>query len=312
VISREKSVVLSEDFDLKETATDKETLAFWHALPVAARHGGHFISRGLGRHVRRLLPDYELIFVTKGVLEMKAGRSRFAVSAGETLLLRPFEEHWGTKDYGPDLSFFWVHFLLQVPVSAHSPQEECPAPEAQEPPRNAGQMATAIRQHTVVERPDYLAELFRRFLDEQRSGRADALSQNLLVWLMLSEAHPPRLAGPGSGPVVLAALADSYIQLNFHHPLTAARTARHLECNAQYLSRVYRKAYGLTLTEAIHRKRVAHACHLLLESNLRVGEIARSCGMEDVSYFLQLFRRHKGMTATTFRRLHAPAFLACD
>ena len=69
--------------------------------------------------------------------------------------------------------------------------------------------------------------------------------------------------------------------------------AEHLGCNPQYLSRVYQKPSGQTLTTTIHRKRVTQACHLLLNSEMRVGEIARSCGMEDVSYFLQLFKRQQ-------------------
>lgn len=282
---------------MRTNAANSEALSFQHPLPISSRHAGQFVSRGLGRHVRRLPTDYELIFVTKGVLEMQAGKKRFAVSAGEALLLRPHEEHWGTKDYGPDLSFFWMHFLLTT-------QEQ---PDGEEGETNT----TALRQHTVVQRPDSLTELFRHLLDEQRGKDADPLAQSLLVWLILRETRsvrdrPARPAGPRSGSLVLAAQAESHVQLNFHHRLTAALTAEHLGCNPQYLSRIYRQAYGSTLTEAIHRTRIAHACHLLLHSSLRVHEIARSCGIDDTSYFLQLFKRHKGMTATAFRRLHAP------
>lgn len=249
--------------------------------------------------MRRLPTDYELIFVTKGVLEMQIGTNRFSVSAGETLLLRPQEEHWGTKDYGPELSFFWMHFLMRPPQLNLE----------QHPDSACEESATVISQHTVVEQPDSLAELFQHLLDEQRGYHSDLLSKNLLVWLILCKTRSTCLTGPHSRSRVLAALADNHVQLNFHHRLTAALTAEHLGCNPQYLSRIYRQAYGNTLTEAIHRTRIAHACHLLLHSNLRVNEIARSCGLDDASYFLQLFKRHKGMTATAYRRLHAPIFV---
>jgi AraC-like DNA-binding protein len=236
--------------------------------------------------MRRLPTDYELIFVTKGVLEMQIWMKRFSVSAGETLLIRPQEEHWGTKDYGPELSFFWMHFLVQPQQLDLEHQPDSPFAE----------IATVISQHTIVEKPDSLAELFQHLLDEQRGYHSDQLSKNLLVWLILCETRS-------------TCLADNYVQLNFHHRLTATLTAEHLGCNPQYLSRIYRQAYGNTLTEAIHRTRIAHACHLLLHSNLRVNEIASSCGLDDASYFLQLFKRHKGMTATAYRRLHAPIFV---
>ncbi len=256
------------------------------------------MSQGRGRHVRRIPLDYELIFVTKGTLEMQAGDKDYAVRAGETLLLTPQVEHRGTADYEPNLTYFFVHFL--------------PHPVPQENSLNQSSMQTSVPRHCKVERPDYLAELFRRYLDDQTGSHSDPLSRSLLLWLILSESHPASTAQHDPGSLVLASLADSHIQLNFQQRLTTAVIAEHLGCNPQYLSRVYHQAFGQTLTTTIHRKRVTQACHLLLNSEMRVGEIARSCGMEDVSYFLQLFKRHKGMTATAFRRLHARNFIGTE
>jgi AraC-like DNA-binding protein len=281
---------------LAEKLVDTEALMFQSMLPLTARACGQFVSRGRGRHMRRVAHDYELIFVTKGVLEMQVGEKSFAVAAGETLLLTPHVEHWGTADYEMELSYFWLHFQLNITHIAGTSEGFRTSSEA---------FTTSIPEYCAVERPDYLAELFRRYLDDQTGRYFDPLSRNLLLWLILSETHPLSASRHDPGPLVLASLADNYIQKNFHHHLTTAVVAEHLGCNPQYLSRIYHQAFGQTLTETIHRKRTTHACHLLLNTEMRVNEIARSCGMEDVSYFLQLFKRHKGMTALAFRRLHA-------
>ena len=46
---------------------------------------------------------------------------------------------------------------------------------------------------------------------------------------------------------------------------------------------------------------IASAKELLRHSNLAVGDIAWQVGIQDVSYFSQLFRRHSGMNPLKYR-----------
>jgi transcriptional regulator GlxA family with amidase domain len=47
--------------------------------------------------------------------------------------------------------------------------------------------------------------------------------------------------------------------------------------------------------------RIAAAKDLLRHSNLSVGDIAWQLGLQDVSYFSQLFRRHSGISPLRYR-----------
>lgn len=62
----------------------------------------------------------------------------------------------------------------------------------------------------------------------------------------------------------LAWKAQKLIRTQYHRPLSTALLARELYCNADYLGRVYRRVFHLTLTEAIHRQRVREAEKLLI------------------------------------------------
>ncbi|CAI6197931.1 hypothetical protein DJICPGNB_17920 [Escherichia coli] len=68
-----------------------------------------------------------------------------------------------------------------------------------------------------------------------------------------------------------------------------------LQC-ADYLGRVYRRVFHLTLTEAIHRQRVREAEKLLISEARSLSEVAALCGFNDVGYFRQIFRKHTGLT----------------
>ncbi|MEM1266170.1 MAG: AraC family transcriptional regulator [Pseudomonadota bacterium] len=54
----------------------------------------------------------------------------------------------------------------------------------------------------------------------------------------------------------------------------------------------------------VNRRRSERAAHLLAESDLPISEIALGCGIENLSHFYRMFRRHYDLTPNAFRRLH--------
>ena len=103
----------------------------------------------------------------------------------------------------------------------------------------------------------------------------------------------------------LAGRADQYIQIHLNAPLSASSVAVTLRCNPDYLGRVFQKAYGYTLTDAIHKHRHQKARTLLLDSLLSIKEVSLACGFTDAGYFRRLFRRQEGLSPAAFRQLYA-------
>ena len=96
--------------------------------------------------------------------------------------------------------------------------------------------------------------------------------------------------------------AKQLIRTQFHLPLSTSKLARELHCNADYLGRVFRRTFHLTLTEAIHRQRVRAAEKLLLGGSASLTEVATRCGFNDVGYFRQIFTKHTGLTPAVWKR----------
>ncbi len=257
-------------------------------LELQASNGGLFVSRGIGTHPTRVITTFELIFVKSGVLGIREGDTRFEVQPDETLLLWPGREHGGTAPYPRDLQFFWVHFAMR---GGRTP---------------AGALSLSVPQHARIQRPDHLTILFRRLLDDQQSLGVQPLAGSLMILLLLCEVTSSR---PASEPVdgaapVLAARADTVIRTRFHEEISASTIATELDCNPDYLGRVFRSITGRTLTEAIHERRMRNATRLLAEGRERIEDVARLCGFDDSGYFRRIFKRTQGMTPAAFRRLH--------
>ncbi len=75
--------------------------------------------------------------------------------------------------------------------------------------------------------------------------------------------------------------------------------------NPSYLSALFRRETGQTLTEHVNKKRIRLASQLLTTTRLQIQTVAQHCGIPDVNYFSKLFKKHTGKTPREYR-LTAP------
>ncbi|ECQ8982162.1 helix-turn-helix domain-containing protein [Salmonella enterica subsp. enterica] len=136
----------------------------------------------------------------------------------------------------------------------------------------------SVPQHTQVADPQALITLFRQFMNEQEKHQRSPA----LAWKV-----------------------QQLIRTHYHLPLSSSVLAKELHCNVDYLGRVYRRVFHLTLTEAIHRQRVREAEKLLISDARSLKEVAERCGFNDVGYFRQIFRKHTGLTPTAWKRRYS-------
>lgn len=83
--------------------------------------------------------------------------------------------------------------------------------------------------------------------------------------------------------------------------LSLKRFANDLFLNTSYLSSLFKKEVGLTLTDYVNKNRIAHAKKLLKSTALSIQDIAAQSGIPDIHYFTRLFRRETGMSPREWR-----------
>ncbi len=200
-------------------------------------------------------------------------RTDISGRCGESLLLWPNRQHVGVEDFPADLKFYWLHFEVKAPDND---------------PRWLTHLS--VPQQTKVVDPQALVALFRQFLSEQES--INALRRWSLLCCSFCSSSPVTrvlMNRPMAQAPPLPWKAQKLIRTQYHRPLSTALLARELYCNADYLGRVYRRVFHLTLTEAIHRQRVREAEKLLISEARSLTEVAALCGFNDVGYFRQIF-----------------------
>lgn len=85
--------------------------------------------------------------------------------------------------------------------------------------------------------------------------------------------------------------------------LTLGELAKFHRVSSGYLSTIFKKETGKSITEYIRERRIKHATHLLATTSLQIQTIALHCGIMDVQYFTKLFKRTVGKSPTEYREM---------
>lgn len=93
-----------------------------------------------------------------------------------------------------------------------------------------------------------------------------------------------------------------YIDAHLSDNLTLSTLADTLNISSSYLSTLFKKETGQTLTAYINAQRIQQAKHLLETTKLQIQTIAQHCGIMDVQYFSKLFKSITGISPKHYRQ----------
>lgn len=74
-----------------------------------------------------------------------------------------------------------------------------------------------------------------------------------------------------------------------------------LNLSPNYLSALFKKEAGTTLTNYVNTKRIEHAVYLLSSTDMQIQNIAQYCGIPDVNYFTKIFKKVMNKTPSEFK-----------
>lgn len=92
-----------------------------------------------------------------------------------------------------------------------------------------------------------------------------------------------------------------YIAMHINDEISRENLAQYVFLNADYLTRMFRKSTGITLTEYILSERVKIAKELLLTTKLSISAIAAQVGYQNSGHFTRAFKKEVHVSPSEFR-----------
>lgn len=93
-----------------------------------------------------------------------------------------------------------------------------------------------------------------------------------------------------------------YVYENLHTKITLDKLAKVVNLSPAYLSRMFHKEVGMTVTEYIVKKRIQAAENMLKYSEYTASEIASYLCFSSESHFIHLFKKYTGDTPKSYQK----------
>jgi AraC-like DNA-binding protein len=95
---------------------------------------------------------------------------------------------------------------------------------------------------------------------------------------------------------------NEYIMNHFHEEISLAEISRVANMAVTTFCNFFKEHYRVTFIEYLNTIRVAHACRLLSEPDMKIVEVSYECGFNNLANFHKQFKKLKNMTPTDYRK----------
>ena len=93
-----------------------------------------------------------------------------------------------------------------------------------------------------------------------------------------------------------------YINENYHNRIKLEELAALVNMSESAFSHFFKKRTRCTYIDYLTGIRIAKACQMLVETTHTVAEICYSCGFGNMSNFIRIFKKKKGLTPIKYRK----------
>lgn len=268
----------------------------------------------------RVVYDYELVFVTDGRLVVRENDQLIHLEKNQGYIFFPRTTRFrGSVPVTKGTTYFWLHFSFASAESASSEEQpagtKCPPHQqtggtgttsSEDCPHKSDQRLTqiSIPRLTTPRNPDRLAMLLKWYIQDYMNEEQQESYHNILFQCILQEysrTAQHKLEDQLISPMV--SKAYQYIMNNFSQDISVQELARHVGCNPDYLTKLFKHAFGKPIISFINEIRIEHAKHLLVTTNKQIKQIAAECGYNSDIHFRQTFKKMEGITPKEYQTL---------
>ncbi len=117
----------------------------------------------------------------------------------------------------------------------------------------------------------------------------------------LGQAYVRRIATNADAVVNVADQVKEYIAGHICEDISVEQLAQALYLSPDYLTRCFKKKFGVTISEYLMNLRLTLAAELLQNKNIPVTKVAEMAGYPNYTYFTRVFKKKYGVPPVKYR-----------
>ena len=241
-------------------------------------------------------PEYELLYLTEGTLEISIGHTTCTLHTGEALFIPPNLLHHGTA-LSSRGTFYAVVFsedilsLTQEHISSYLTKE----------PDNTKYICK-LNTETPWQK-EALEYIFKIFFCPEEMKLSDIFIQShlLIIWEYLYQHHISSHFEKNKPNTPVKDVLD-YIHNNYQEELSLENMTSIAHMSKEHLCRIFRKSTGQTPISYLKQYRILKSCYYLKETDKKISDICTLVGFNNISYFNREFLRILQTTPSQYRK----------
>ena len=123
-----------------------------------------------------------------------------------------------------------------------------------------------------------------------------------LTNLRITLRHEETETTPSQPSCTTIEMIKRYVQEQLHQNITLKNISNQLHFNCAYLGQKFKRHVNMTFNEYLLQQRMEKAKRLLLETDMKIYEIAHRVGYSEVDWFYKKFKEYTGTSANEYRK----------
>lgn len=236
---------------------------------------------------RENLNSYLIVFVLSGKGYLKYNGESYTICKNQSFFIDCMKYQYYKADASDPWEILWVHFNGGSSYGYY-----------QQFSQNSSPICNFEEESTV---PSIIHQLI--LTHQEKNIKTEPLSSKLLVELLTEFLLT--ICAPDSSKTFLPEYIKKimiYLDKNLTDKTTLDMLAKKCSINKYHLEKEFKKFIGISPNEYVISNRISFAKELLKYSDIPVSAIAFKAGIDNVSHFINLFKKREEITPLSFRK----------
>lgn len=237
---------------------------------------------------RENLPSYLFFIVVCGSGKLEYNGELHSLSAGDCIFIDCHNPYY--HESSSDLwNLQWVHFYGPTVANIYDKYVERGGQPCFHPDDLTRFGRTWATLYKIAGSSDYIRDM-----------RINEELTRLLTYLMEESWHPDNRHTGAKQQDLLE--IKNHLDKNYSQKITLDELSEIFFINKYYLTRIFKKQFGVSINNYLLQIRITHAKQLLRFTEKTVEEIGIECGMGTLYYFSRMFKKVEGISPSEYRK----------
>ena len=227
-------------------------------------------------HPDRIVNYNEVIYVVKGVVKIYEDDRKYELHKGDCITLEKGRRHGGWEGAEKDVGFYWVEFDSDTDFIDDI-------------------------KNVAFGANDSFITLVRQLVHIAGTLQYPKDACDCYVRLLLNEMKICAERGRNTVYPVCGIIAE-WVQNNCDQKIDVDDIADMFGYNKDYISRAFKKNFGMNLKEYIDAERLKYIKGLLMSTSYPLKQIAQMTGFSNYKSFLKFFSYHSDKSPNEYRK----------